>query len=101
MTVRVRWRTPCAPANPPSPPFETDESKKFWKTLVKTEGHGKFLYEKSLEWQKKQRSKKGVNAAATSASGQARVTFEKGKDYGNLFNLVGDSSILANMSKTD
>ena len=53
----------------------------FWKTLVKTEGHGKFLYEKSLEWQRKQRSKKSVNAAATTASGQARVTFEKGKDW--------------------
>ena len=87
------------PPNPPDPPFQTDPSKKWWKSLNKNQGYGSKLYRNAQHWKKRQgqKNKKQKIAAASDSKSKShanRIEMEKGKDYSELLNVLADTMVL-------
>ena len=87
------------PPNPPDPPFQTDPSKKWWKSLNKNQGYGSKLYKNAQHWKKRQgqKNKKQKIAAASDSKSKShanRIEMEKGKDYSELLNVLADTMVL-------
>ena len=85
-SFRVKQSAP--PGTPPSPPFQADDSLKWWRPLVKDQGYGAQLYQNALEFEKRKHQRAAAAATGQDEDQTDRMSIERNRDFGSLFSAI-------------